>query len=77
MGNVTKKYQVTIPRKVREDLKIKQGDKILFVKNSEGNWIIMTVGDLNSKMIKSSSDIKNQRTHSSHRYIKEEAIKIK
>ena len=76
MGNVTKKYQVTIPRKVREDLKIKQGDKILFVKNSEGNWIIMTVEDLTSKMIKSSSDIKNPNKKSSQEYKKIETIKI-
>jgi len=71
MVSVTKKFQVTIPRKVREDLKIQKGDKILFVKNNEGNWIIMTVEDLTSKMIKSSSDIEKS-------YKKEiEPIKIK
>ncbi|MGZ7050147.1 MAG: AbrB/MazE/SpoVT family DNA-binding domain-containing protein [Methanobacterium sp.] len=57
MVNVTKKYQVTIPREVREDLNIHQGDKVLFVKSRAGNWIIMTVEDLNSKMIESSADI--------------------
>ena len=78
MGNVTKKYQVTIPRKVREDLKIKQGDKILFVKNNEENWIIMTVEDLTTKMIKSSSDIKNSNKKPSQEYkIEAEAIRIK
>ena len=56
MVNVTKKYQVTIPREVREDLHIHQGDKVIFVKNSEGNWIIMTVEDLTSKMIRSSTE---------------------
>jgi AbrB family looped-hinge helix DNA binding protein len=57
MVNVTKKYQVTIPREVREDLSIHQGDKVVFVKNREGNWIMMTIGDLTSKMIESSGDI--------------------
>jgi antitoxin PrlF len=78
MVNVTQKYQVTIPRKVREDLKIQKGDKVLFVKNKEGNWVIMTVQDLNSKMIKSSSDIKNPNKESPQEYKKEiETIKIK
>lgn len=57
MVNVTKKYQVTIPRKVREDLNIRQGERVTFVKNREGDWIIMTMEDLTSKMIESSADI--------------------
>lgn len=57
MVKVTKKYQVTIPREVREDLHIHQGDNIIFVKNRDGNWIMMTTDELNSKMIESSSDI--------------------
>jgi len=78
MVNVTKKYQVTIPRQVREDLKIQKGDKVLLVKNKEGNWIIMTVRDLTSKMIKSSSDIKSPNKESPQEYKKEiETIKIK
>lgn len=65
MVNVTKKYQVTIPREVREDLNIQQGDKVVFVKNKEGNWIMMTVNDLNSKMISTSADI-DQTIKESH-----------
>ena len=57
MPNVTKNYQVTIPREMREDLKIQQGDEVVFVKNSKGNWVIMKVEELTDKMIKTSSDI--------------------
>jgi antitoxin PrlF len=57
MVSITKKYQVTIPKEVRKDLGIHQGDKVVFVKNSEGSWVLMTVKELNDKMIKASSDI--------------------
>ena len=57
MPNVTKNYQVTIPREMREDLKIQQGDEVVFVKNRKGNWVIMKVEELTDKMIKTSSDI--------------------
>jgi len=33
---VTRKYQVTIPKEVREELKIKVGDNMVFVK--EAKW---------------------------------------
>lgn len=57
MVSVTKKYQVTIPKEVREDLKIHQGDKVVFVKNREGNWVIMTVEELRDRMMEASKDI--------------------
>ena len=57
MVSVTKKYQVTIPKEVREDLNIQQGDKVVFVKDKEEKWILMTVGELTDKMIEASSDI--------------------
>jgi len=57
MVNVTKKYQVTIPREVREDLGIKHGDKVVFVKNIHGNWEMMLIEDLTLKMIENSADI--------------------
>ena len=57
MVSVTSKYQVTIPKKVREDLDIHSGDKVVFVKNSAGKWILMTVQELTSKMITASEDI--------------------
>jgi AbrB family looped-hinge helix DNA binding protein len=57
MVSVTKKYQVTIPKEVREDLNIQQGDKVVFVKDKEEKWVLMTVGELTDKMIEASSDI--------------------
>ena len=36
MVSVTRKYQVTIPREVREDLKIQAKDKVVFIKDKEG-----------------------------------------
>jgi antitoxin PrlF len=57
MVSVTKKYQVTIPKEVREDLNIQQGDQIVFVKNREGKWVLMTVEELTSKMVETASDI--------------------
>ncbi len=57
MVSVTKKYQVTIPKEVREDLNIHSGDKVVFVKNKEGNWVLMTVKKLVEKMIEVSGDI--------------------
>lgn len=57
MVSVTKKYQVTIPKEVREDLNIHQGDKVVFVKNREGNWVIMTVEELRDRMMEASKDI--------------------
>ena len=40
MSAVTKKYQVTIPKKVREELGIESGDKIAFVKIEDGYKIV-------------------------------------
>jgi antitoxin PrlF len=57
MVSVTKKYQVTIPKEVREDLNIHQGDKIVFVKDREGRWVLMTVDELRDKMLEASEDI--------------------
>lgn len=64
MVSVTKKYQVTIPKYVREDLKIQSGDKVVFVKNKEGNWVLMTVSELTDRMIESSSDISETQVES-------------
>ncbi|WP_321422136.1 AbrB/MazE/SpoVT family DNA-binding domain-containing protein [uncultured Methanobacterium sp.] len=64
MVSVTKKYQVTIPKNVREDLKIQSGDNVVFVKNKEGNWVLMTVAELTDRMIESSSDISKTQAES-------------
>lgn len=57
MVSVTVKYQVTIPKEVREDLNIHQGDKVVFIKNREGKWVLMTVKELTDKMVEASEDI--------------------
>ena len=64
MVSVTKKYQVTIPKEVREDLNIHQGDKVVFVKDREDKWVLMTVGDLMDKMVRASQDIEDTITKS-------------
>ena len=43
MVKVTRKYQVTIPKSVREELGIKIGDEIEFVKNERGEIVIKKV----------------------------------
>lgn len=64
MVSVTKKYQVTIPKEVREDLNIHQGDKVVFVKDREGKWILMTVEELRDRMVEASKDIEETITES-------------
>ncbi|MDO8870816.1 MAG: AbrB/MazE/SpoVT family DNA-binding domain-containing protein [Methanobacteriaceae archaeon] len=51
MVSVTKKFQVTIPKDVREDLNIQSGDKVVFVKNNNCEWVIMTVKSLAEMMV--------------------------
>jgi len=40
MVKVTRKYQVTIPKEVRNELGIDVGDEIEFVKNERGEFVI-------------------------------------
>ena len=40
MASVTRKYQVTIPKRVREKLDIKAGDDVIFLKTKAGYKII-------------------------------------
>ncbi len=54
---VSKKYQVTIPLEVRKDLNIKQGDQVVFVKDKENKWLLMTVDELTDEMVNTSKDI--------------------
>jgi len=56
MVMVTRKYQVTIPKEVREALNIKAGDEIVFVKTREG-YVIMKFEDLLEEMTELSKDI--------------------
>lgn len=53
MVSVTKKFQVTIPKDVREDMNIQSGDKVVFVKNNAGEWVLMTVKTLADMMVAS------------------------
>jgi antitoxin PrlF len=64
MVSVTNKFQVMIPKKVREDLDIHPGDKVDFVKDNKGKWILMTVEELTSKMLNASKDIEDTVTES-------------
>lgn len=43
---VTRKYQVTLPREVREDMGVKIGDEVIFVKKRDGSYRIMTKDEL-------------------------------
>ena len=44
MSSLSHKFQVTIPKEVREDANLKEGDKIMFVK--EGDKISITKAEL-------------------------------
>lgn len=57
MVSVTQKYQITIPKEVREDLHIHKGDKVVFVKNKEEKWILMTITNLTEEMLKDPDDL--------------------
>lgn len=40
-ATVTSKGQITIPAKVRNDLKVGPGDRVEFVKVAEGHWEVL------------------------------------
>ncbi|AMM53692.1 AbrB/MazE/SpoVT family DNA-binding domain-containing protein [Pyrococcus kukulkanii] len=56
MVTVTKKYQVTIPKEVREALGIKAGDEVVFVKTKEG-YVIKRLEDFVKEMADLAKDI--------------------
>jgi len=37
---ITSKFQVTIPKKIREILDVKEGDKLIFTVNDEGEVVV-------------------------------------
>ncbi|WP_258084845.1 AbrB/MazE/SpoVT family DNA-binding domain-containing protein [Thermococcus thermotolerans] len=56
MPVVTKKYQVTIPKEVREALGIRAGDEVVFVR--EGNrYVLMKLTDLLKELSEITEDI--------------------
>jgi len=40
MVKVTRRYQITIPKEIREELGIKVGDEVEFVRNEKGEFVI-------------------------------------
>ncbi|MPW38802.1 AbrB/MazE/SpoVT family DNA-binding domain-containing protein [Thermococcus sp. 101 C5] len=56
MVSVTRKYQVTIPKEVREALGIKAGDEIVFIRTKEG-YVIKRLEDFVKEMAELSKDI--------------------
>jgi len=64
MPTITKDYKVKIPKKVRKDLNIQQGDEVVFVKNKDKNWVLMTLDGLTEKIVERSSDIEETITES-------------
>lgn len=40
MVRVNKKYQITIPKEIREELGIKVGDEVEFIRNERGEFVI-------------------------------------
>ena len=53
---VTRKYQITIPKEVREALKIKIGDHIEIVRNKKGEFVIKKIDRNKEKYIKALND---------------------
>ncbi len=37
---LSSKFQITLPKKVREDLEVTEGDRILFIKKGE-SWVVL------------------------------------
>nr|QEK16030.1 AbrB/MazE/SpoVT family DNA-binding domain-containing protein [Thermococcus aciditolerans] len=56
MPVVTKKYQVTIPKEVREALGIKAGDEVVFVRTREG-YVIKPLDEFLKEMAELTADI--------------------
>jgi AbrB family looped-hinge helix DNA binding protein len=42
VSRLSSKFQITLPKKVREDIEAKEGDRILFVKE-KGKWVLLRV----------------------------------
>ncbi len=52
---VSSKYQITLPRKVREKMGIKVGDRVVFVEE-DGKYVLMKLDDLADEMLASMKD---------------------
>nr|WP_240910757.1 AbrB/MazE/SpoVT family DNA-binding domain-containing protein [Thermococcus sp. MAR1] len=56
MPVVTKKYQVTIPKEVREALGIRAGDEVVFVREGD-RYVLMKLTDLLKELSEITKDI--------------------
>jgi len=56
MPVVTKKYQVTIPKEVREALRIKAGDEVVFVREGD-RYVLMKLTDLLRELSEITKDV--------------------
>jgi len=54
---VTRKYQVTIPKEVREELKIDVGDSVVFVRGADGEYRLLRVEDFAREFCEGCKDI--------------------
>ncbi len=43
VAKITAKYQITLPREVRRGLKVKVGDLLVFVQQTDGSYRIQSV----------------------------------
>lgn len=57
MSTVTKKYQTTIPPKVREELGIEPGDRVTFIKDKCDHYVVKKIEHLIDEVCDVCSDI--------------------
>ncbi|MCR4405748.1 MAG: AbrB/MazE/SpoVT family DNA-binding domain-containing protein [Anaerolineae bacterium] len=43
LAQISAKFQIVIPQEVREDMGVKVGDRLVFVKGQDGKWMIERV----------------------------------
>jgi AbrB family looped-hinge helix DNA binding protein len=53
---ISSKYQITLPSKVREKMKLKAGDKVVFVEEDD-KYVIMKLDDLADEVLASFKDL--------------------
>lgn len=55
---VQEKGQVTLPRQAREELGIKPGDAIVWIRNDQGHWEVWTLDQLTADLGFGSGEIR-------------------
>ncbi len=43
ISKVSSRYQITIPKRIRKDLQIRGGDRVLFIPTAEGRYFVEVV----------------------------------